>query len=234
MPSDINELMANFRARAVEHQRRMAEDPEYRAAEEAREKELEARFKAECEENDRRCREANKRSRRVNGDMPPRVWSVLDDPLPSEALKAVQEFIKSDLTFLVLSGGIGCGKTAAACAIIDALGGRFVKAAGVTRARFNDEAWESLLDAKALVVDDLGTESLDEKGWAAGALAELFDHRYDWQAKTILTTNLDAEGFKKRYCEQDGGRFLSRLREAGRFVSVAQGSLRANNQRSDA
>lgn len=230
MPSDISETFAKMKAARAERENRMRIDPVYRAEEERKAAEADALVRARFAEEERRNMERARRARRLGADVPPRIWGLLDAPQETDALAAVRAFLASGATFLVLGGAVGCGKTVAACAALDEKGGRFMKAAGVTRARFNDEAWEALLDASCLVIDDMGTESLDEKGWAAGALAELFDHRYDWQSKTILTTNLDGEAFKTRYCSQDGGRFLSRLREAGQFVSIAQGSLRANNQ----
>lgn len=218
--------MERLRTEAEEHRRRMETDPAYRAEQERKDREREEAIQAEYRRSDAESRRQHLAALRDEANMPPRVIPLLDAGLDSEAATAVQKFIDSEQTFLVLAGKVGCGKTAAACQMLDKLGGRFVKAAAVTRARFDDEAWDDLLRARSLVVDDLGTETMDGKGWSAGALAELFDHRYDWQAKTILTTNLDPEAFKARYCEQDGGRFLSRLREAGQFVVVSQDSLR--------
>lgn len=212
-----------MRERAEEHERRLRDDPAYRASHERKLAEENARAAAtEAAE-----RATFQKQRRVAAEIPPRVWPFLDAGSDSEASRAVGRFMSSDATFLVLAGQVGCGKTVAACSALDQRGGLFVKAAGVTRARFDDSAWAKVLSARVLVVDDLGTESLDQGGWAAGALAELFDHRYDWQAKTVLTTNLDTEPFRARYCEADGGRFLSRLREAGIFEVVAQESLRS-------
>jgi len=220
--SDIASLVQRITSEAAQREERMRSDPEYRLAEERR-LEAEERRRMETAENERRM---DVERRRRQADVPPRLWPLLDRGLDSEAAKAVDDWLATGRTFLVLAGQIGCGKTAAACSAIDLRGGRFVKASAVTRARFDDTAWLRTLEARTLVVDDLGTEPLDAKGWAAGALAELFDSRYDWERPTILTTNLDADSFRARYCDQDGGRFLSRLREVGRFVVVAQGSLR--------
>jgi DNA replication protein DnaC len=226
LPSDLLSTVARMRDRAEEHERRMETDPAYRAEHER----LEAAREADQRALDARMDAERRRFRRDRAQIPPRLWEKLDAGLDSEAAQAVARFVASDATFLVLAGKVGCGKTAAACSALDKRGGKFMKAAGVTRARFNDEQWNEVLRATVLVIDDLGTESLDQGGWAAGALAELFDHRYDWQAKTILTTNLDPDAFKARYCEADGGRFLSRLREAGVFEAIAQDSLRSRRE----
>jgi DNA replication protein DnaC len=226
LPSRLSDIAERIRAQQAEHEARLVSDPGYRAEFERGQADLARRR----QDQERAELDIARRERRVAASMPPRVWPMLDSPLATEALGAVERFLSSSKTFLVLAGAVGCGKTVAACSAIDRRGGGvFVKAAAVTRARFDDEAWEVLLHARVLVVDDLGTEPLDEKGWAAGALAELFDHRYDWQTLTILTTNLDGDGFKARYCREDGGRFLSRLREAGVFEVVSQGSLRPSS-----
>lgn len=222
MTTNLAALTQRIASEAAAREERMRSDPEYRAAEEHRLMAEQQRALQAAEDERRMYRD----QRRREADVPPRLWPLLDRRLDSEAAKAVETFLASGETFLVLAGQVGCGKTAAACLALERRGGRFVKAAAVTRARFDDRLWELVLAARTLVVDDLGTEPLDAKGWASGALSELFDRRYDWELPTILTTNLDPEAFRSRYCEQDGGRFLSRLREVGRFIAVAQGSLR--------
>jgi DNA replication protein DnaC len=105
--------------------------------------------------------------------------------------------------------------------------GQFVKAIDLVRAGTFDAAfWESLEAASVLVVDDLGTEPLDEKGWALANLAAMLDGRYDSLRKTILTTNLPLAAFKARYCTADGGRLYDRLRESGAYVELSGKSLR--------
>jgi DNA replication protein DnaC len=88
-----------------------------------------------------------------------------------------------------------------------------------TMSQFDEEGWRMLYRAPLLVVDDLGTEPLDEKGWGEAAILDLIDRRYDDERRTILTTNLSWESFLARYA-QDGGRLRRRLREAADWVDL--------------
>jgi DNA replication protein DnaC len=81
---------------------------------------------------------------------------------------------------------------------------------------------DAIAKAPRLVVDDLGAEYNDQKGFFISLLDELIDLRYSGKRPTIITTNLDAEGFKGRY----GVRIVDRIREAGRFVACGSESLR--------
>jgi len=188
----------------------------------------------------RLLREARSRARESIG-LPARVTKLLDSPDETEAVAKALEFLASETrSLLVMAGGTGCGKTVAACVALDRYmtpdgwsmrrQGRFVKAIDLVRAgTFDGEYWDRLNCAPMLVVDDLGTEPLDEKGWALSNIAALIDRRYDACAKTILTTNLDVAKFKARYCATDGGRIIGRLREAGAFVEFDGESLRGPN-----
>lgn len=156
-------------------------------------------------------------------------------------------------TFLVLAGGVGVGKTLAAAwgldiefavrrrlkaeemrirgedpdgtgYVVRQVGGLFLSAMSLVRAgTFNDEFWADARETARLVIDDLGTEPRDDKGWAAANLADLLNHRYDWKLKTVLTTNLDFERFKAAYVDL---RLGDRLRECGTFFECAGDSLR--------
>jgi len=53
-------------------------------------------------------------------------------------------------------------------------------------------------------------------------LDELVDTYYGDQRPLLITTNLDREAFKSRY----GQRIADRLRECGRWFSIASESLR--------
>lgn len=246
---NFSESMQALKAKADEHTRRLEADPEYRREVEAEQ----AREKAEREVADRAWREKTARAeaevRRAKAEIPRRVWPVLDAPRSTTAYEAALAFAKGGAeTLLVLAGGVGCGKTVAACAALDRflapdpsrvswdegfapLGakkptGSVVKAIELARAgTFDREFWDRLAAAGFLVIDDLGTEPLDEKGWVVANVRALIDKRYDDERKTILTTNLNLDQFKARYCA-DGGRLLERLRERGGFLELADASLR--------
>lgn len=137
--------------------------------------------------------------------------------------KAIEELESTD-PLICLSGNPGSGKTTAAGYSLFAVKrGLFVKAARLSRwDRYNNEEMQKLLSPAPLVIDDLGTEFQDAKGNFMALLDEVIDVRYDHSRRTVLTTNLDAASFKERY----GERIADRIRESGRFVSLAGSSMR--------
>jgi hypothetical protein len=176
-----------------------------------------------------RAAETLVRERRLDRRIPRRLWPLLGAPDETPAMRAVRSFLapEDDRVLLVLAGAVGTGKTVACGVALDGHPGLFVKAFELTQAGAFDAAfWDALRRTPLLVVDDLGTEPRDEKGWAAACLLALVDHRYDWLLKTIFTTNLDDSRFKATYCRGAGARTLDRLREAGAFVAVPGGSRR--------
>lgn len=129
---------------------------------------------------------------------------------------------------LVLSGGPGTGKTLAACEWLRPKtsighGGWFVTAALLARyPRYDAKAMHDLLTCRALVVDDLGCEYMDDKGNFMAVLDEVINARYGERLPTLITTNLNADAFKERY----GSRIADRIREDGRFVALGDVSFR--------
>lgn len=227
---DLKDIVARMKLRA--------EDPEYQ-------KQLR---EAEAAEHNRRQEWRNEVRRRALAatGIPIRVLALLDAGLidTPPALSA-RSFLSARSSILFLAGGKGCGKTVAACHALASFihisddgydlptatnVGRFVKAMDLIRAGTFDEGfWRSLQRTPFLVVDDLGTEPLDDKGWGLANVAALIDGRYDAMAKTIITTNLDLAAFKARYGATDGGRLIDRLRESGEFVQFDGESMRRSN-----
>ena len=78
-----------------------------------------------------------------------------------------------------------------------------------------------------LVIDDLGVEYLDAKGYTQKRFDEILDERYSNFRKTLITTNLNARDFRDRY----GTRIFDRIREGlssgGAFVEIGEKSYRA-------
>lgn len=146
------------------------------------------------------------------------------EPQPTQAMAAVREPVE----LVVLSGAAGCGKTAAACWWLynGKGGGRapvFMTAARLSRlSKFDDEAMGRILKAARLVIDDLAVEYADEKGFFRSLLDEVINERYGSRLPTLITTNITAADFKER-C---GERITDRVREAGRFVSLDNPSMR--------
>lgn len=87
---------------------------------------------------------------------------------------------------------------------------------------YDEEAIARFTTALNLVVDDMLVEYLDAKGFYLSLLDEILNERYGNRLPTVMTTNLDTDGFKARY----GERIADRIREAGKFVCVGTTSLR--------
>jgi DNA replication protein DnaC len=71
--------------------------------------------------------------------------------------------------------------------------------------------------ASKLVIDDIGTEYSDQKGFVTSFVDGLINERYANLLPTVITTNLRVETFTERY----GERVARRVRTVGTFVSIA-------------
>lgn len=149
-------------------------------------------------------------------------------PAPSEAIAALD----LDRTLLILAGKSGCGKTTAAAwwlwqfihgAVTPTRWPRFAHAGDLPR--IDESHLLALRSAPRLVIDDLGMEYADNKGFFEVVLDRMLDWRYANLKPTVITTNLRAEQFKARY----GERIADRIREAGNFVELSNESLRARS-----
>lgn len=221
-PTPLADLAARARARIEKHEHRLRTDPAYAAKVAANDRE-----RAEHERTVARA--ARERFLDAAG-VPPRTWPLLLDGSLQEtpAVAHVRAWLAagSHPNFLVLAGGKGTGKTTAACFAIAERGGRRVTARELAAASdFDRDLQRSLAGATLLVLDDLGAESLDEKGWGANRIGGLLDARYERRRATLIATNLTMRDFLARY-GQDGGRLQDRLRQAARWVDIAGASMR--------
>lgn len=145
------------------------------------------------------------------------------------AIEAVDAFAPDpDQTFLLLVGFPGTGKTVAACSALryrDVAHGRFIRAADAAVMQgFGGDAdreWRRLCVVPWLILDDLGVEAMND--WWRGRIEGLIDTRYGDMLKTVITTNLGAEQFKKTY----GERIARRVRESGAVRAVGTKPLEA-------
>jgi hypothetical protein len=87
---------------------------------------------------------------------------------------------------------------------------------------FDQAEVNRIAKARRLVIDDLGSEYHDAKGFFQTLLDEIIDVRYAGKLPTVITTNLDAAGFAAWY----GERIVDRVREGGRFIACGNASLR--------
>ena len=119
----------------------------------------------------------------------------------SKALKAAHAFSEKPKGWLVFMGGYGSGKTHLAAAIANyraSLGDPplFVMVPDLLdhlRATFSpksdvryDRRFDEIRTASLLVLDDLGTQSMTP--WVREKLYQLFNHRYNAELPTVITT----------------------------------------------
>lgn len=173
------------------------------------------------------------------GVLPREAELVAGGAADNVATMAVREFAKGPLTFCLLTGGAGSGKTIAAAEAL--LNSRLAWDGGKawcyspSEARFElatDLARMSSFDADSLkrlgrlervpwlVIDDLGSELMNNS-WASN-LGEIINARSSGRRKTIITTNLNGEAFRARYDE----RIYSRIKGDGVVIGTGGQDLR--------
>ena len=118
------------------------------------------------------------------------------------AFKAAEKFAKNPVGWIVFSGSYGCGKTHLAAAIgnyrvslghqlifkvvpdlLDHLRSTFSPNSAVSL----DHIFQEVLTTPLLILDDLGTQSATP--WAREKLYQLFNHRYNAELPTVVTTS---------------------------------------------
>lgn len=217
-----------------------AANPELAAAWNAAREEDEARRVAKEEAAAQEARRKHVRQtapkRLIAMGAPSRCVEVWDAGVAAtKATRAVERMREEGKTFLLLSGGTGAGKTVAAVSAMAAhlmedtredVPTIFVRASECARLGLYDADDKRLTSqmhaAGLLVVDDLGAEFMSEGSVWRTLLDELVDARYGERRATVLTTNLDAAGFKARY----GERIADRIRHSGIIEACGDLSLR--------
>jgi len=121
------------------------------------------------------------------------------------------EFARKPQGWLLLRGNYGCGKTHLAAAIANECLSRrqpvlFINVPDLLdhlRATYGpnsevsfDERFDEVRDAPVLILDDLGTQNATP--WAQEKLYQIFNHRYNAQLPTVITTNQDLEDIDPR------------------------------------
>ncbi len=179
-------------------------------------------FECECQTERRLSRQAEDLRRISNLDaFTDRDFSTFEAKLRgvNEAYAAATAYAQNPHGWLFLHGNCGVGKTHLATSIanyamenqkmsvlfavvpdlLDHLRAAFHPDNGVAY----DDRFAAIRNAQLLVLDDLGTENTTP--WAREKLYQIFNHRYNEQLPTVVTSNQD---FKKI-----DERVLSRLRD---------------------
>lgn len=163
---------------------------------------------------------------RYRRSLPPRAAEFGE--LPCALADSFYEDTRATGGILVLSGPTGVGKTVAACrwayrvTMDRGYAVTFVTAAAfAAQSRYSDER-RALLSHRHLILDDLGAEYLDAKGSLLADIDELVDTHYRHRTHLAITTNATKNVFEARY----GARVMDRLRECGRWISMAGASRR--------
>lgn len=113
---------------------------------------------------------------------------------------------------LLLLGPTGRGKSFAATWLVAELGATWI-AATECRVAGWDDLRPKAVDARVLVLDDLGREATD---WSARELADVLELRHNRGRLTVATSNLPS----KRLLERYGERLASRWRDPRMTVTV--------------
>lgn len=151
------------------------------------------------------------------------------EPKETMALRVVQQWLASDVPWLVLCGPKGTGKTVAVTWAVAEVIRRgdtaaFRRASEIARlSSFEVGAAElgSLVRVGLLALDELGAENLTDH--ARGQLHELLDRRHESpRLRTVVTTNLRASALAERI----GERLVDRIKQGGGFREVSGESMR--------
>lgn len=137
---------------------------------------------------------------------------------------------------LILSGGVGTGKTHLACAMaLDAIDkGRSVEFRTATDLRrrlksFGDDGeYEAVLDrccsCSLFILDDVGTEKITE--WGAEQVYAIINARYNDVLQTVITTNITTPDDLAAHMEPMGERIISRLSQMCLWVRIEDSDQR--------
>jgi DNA replication protein DnaC len=198
----------------------------------------EQRAKSAAQEEEQRLKELRTHLAECGCPIKDLLRALSGDLNDTEAYLAAQVALSGRESLTVLSGLPGCGKTTAAAwwlvqkrervEFISPTEARFIDAGVLVRwPKFDEVRMRQITRARALVIDDLGTEYSDKHGAFLSMLDEVVNSRYSAELPTLITTNLTAPEFKSRY----GARIADRIREAGSYVELSDKSLRGGKSK---
>jgi DNA replication protein DnaC len=140
------------------------------------------------------------------------------------AIQHARFFVDDVHPSLYLYGGIGSGKTALACAILNDLHrkGRQVKFVRVTdllkqlvQPDTGDQLYGKLIDVPVLCLDDIGAQKAGAYAWQT--ILAISDGRGDRNKRTIWTSNLSLDGLAEFFGDE---RLASRIAGVAKVVQL--------------
>tara|TARA_R110002051_G_scaffold314371_1_gene391405 strand:- start:3030 stop:3698 length:669 start_codon:yes stop_codon:yes gene_type:complete len=168
--------------------------------------------------------------------VPERIIKNLENLKTTKAVNIVKNWADTprEAWCLILSADKGTGKSTAAATWLYDMASEaptYLKRywwSGTRIARTNGYAkeFESMMQSRYMVIDDLGVEYLDKNGNFLQRLDELIDERYSNFRKTIITTNLNTQAFKERYGERVADRIREGFHSGGAFMELSDASMR--------
>lgn len=201
-----------------------------------------AAWKEETAELAERTRMANRAGDlRDNGFPSMAIAAALGEMKDTPALEQAKFFRQTPQRIIILSGGVGVGKTTVSAWL--SLKGQdprpgFIRIGELERrGRYDKKLDDWLQDKTSLVIDDVGTEVLDGKNVFTALFGEIVDMFYSNRRTLIMTTNLrprrsDAKAEKKdpneidQFAERYGDRVWSRLSQYGFWADCGMRDLR--------
>jgi DNA replication protein DnaC len=180
-----------------------------------------------------RRRHAAERSWAEAGAVPQRLVTALESyRADTAAAQAVARWVPSGVTWCVLLGGTGTGKSTAAAWALRAAHLVGVSVAWVQSARLavdaggfeGEQLARRLRAVGVLVVDDVGAQ--DRGQYARDVLRELLTERHEGRARTIVTTNLDGAEFRDHL----GERLSERIRHECQATTCRGASMRGGSK----
>jgi len=160
----------------------------------------------------------------------------------TSAIQLIPDWLENGKQSLLISGGVGNGKTTIASALKNSHNdsckdnlreeniAKYVTARQIIgmamqgRETKTSQTLKSLHDCYGLIIDDLGIEQaeINNYGTIETPVIELLEKRYEKRLPTIITTNLDMEQIKEKY----GIRIHDRIIEQYSIIGLNQKSFR--------
>lgn len=176
--------------------------------------------------------DARRRTQALEAGISPRHLANLTGKIPlteTRSLALVKAFMAcQDAWCLTLLGHHGVGKTfAGEWLVMQAVAANDRSCKLVTPGELRDQSHvpeqrQALQSKRLLMIDDLGYEALWSLDVFRAQLFEVINYRWRCSRKTLLTTNLSAAAFQRRY----GRRITDRICDNGRCVAVTGSSFR--------